>query len=297
MNISMEKNTSIVEYMSESGVKENIQKALGDRTMQFVTSVTSLVNANETLLSCDKKSIMLACLTAASLDLPINQNLGFAYIIPYKNKSGVMVAQFQMGYKGFIQLAQRSGQFKTINVSDVRQGEITFMDRLTGEIAFDWIETDRNKLPVVGYVAYMELNSGFKKSLFMTVDELKQHGLRFSQSMKKGYGLWKDDFDAMASKTVLKLLLAKYAPLTIEMQKAQLADQSVVVDEDTYEYVDNTPELASDVAKQKEKARIIKHIKDSETIADLEKCEDFLTDEELKSLYSIKLQQLEREPQ
>jgi len=240
-------------------------------------------------MECDPKSILKSAMTAASLNLPINPNLGFAYMIPFKNKEGVMLAQLQLGYKAFIQLAQRSGQFKTINVSDVRQGELTHIDRLTGEYVFEWIE-DRLKLPIIGYVGYMELTNGFSKSLYMTAQELKSHGMKFSQTMKKGYGLWVDDFDSMASKTVIKLLLSKYAPLTIDMQKATLADQAVVVEDGEYEYVDNKPELPAEVAKEKEYQKISKHIAESKTEADLSMCEEFCTTDALKKEYADKLQ-------
>jgi len=280
---------SIVEYMAEPQVRENIVKTLGaNKTNSFIANVASLASGNEALMNCDKKSLMLACLTATTLDLPINQNLGFAYIIAYKDK-----AQFQMGYKGFIQLAQRSGKFKTINVTDVKEGEIKSLDRLTGDIAFEWAE-DRLKLQTVGYVAYMELLNGFKKSLYMTVKELEGHGNKYSQTAKRGFGLWKDDFDAMASKTVIKLLLARYAPMTVDIQKAQLADQAVIVDEDQYEYVDNKPILAGEIAQGKEVAKIIKHIEDSKTIEELQMCEEFLTTPELQDKFNEKLKEFKQ---
>jgi len=280
------KDISLKKYVNDPKVKERIQELLEDKTNQFVISLLSLINVNEALAKCDPKSVLNAAMTAAALDLPINQNLGFAYMIPYKG-----VAQLQLGYKAFIQLAQRSGQVKTINVSDVREGEITHDDRLTGEIIFEWLTENRLKTPVVGYVAYLELNNGFRKSLYMTVEELKAHGLRFSQTMKKGYGLWKEDFESMAKKTVIKLLLSKYAPLNTAMQTAVLADQSVVHEEGQYEYVDNTPELAEDVAKDKERARLIKHIKDSKTISELRECEEFC-DEDTIIIYNKKLEEL-----
>ena len=282
----METKITIKQYIQSPDVKTRIKELLKEREPQFVISLLSAVNSNPTLANCSPQSIMNAAMTAASMDLPINQNLGFAYIIPYKG-----LAQFQMGYKGFIQLAQRSGQFKTINVSDVRKGEIKKINRLSGEIVFEWIE-DRLKLPVVGYVGYMELTNGFKKTLYMTVEELKAHGLRFSQTMKKGFGLWTSDFDAMASKTVIKLLLAKYAPLTVDMQTAQLADQSIIKGEGNFEYVDNVPELPEAVAKDKEKERLIKHIKDSKTVKELEECKEFIIEEEVKKLYDEKLAKL-----
>jgi len=278
---------TVKQYVSSPSVKSRIEELLKDRASQFIVSLLSTVNASDALLSCEPKSVLNAAMTAASLDLPINQNLGFAYMIPYKG-----VAQLQLGYKAFIQLAQRSGQVKTINASDVREGEITHNDRLTGDIKFEWLAENRLKAPVIGYVAYLELNNGFRKSLYMTVEELKAHGLRFSQTMKKGYGLWSTDFEAMASKTVVKLLLAKYAPLNTSMQTAILADQSVVREEGQFEYVDNRPELAEDVAKDKERARLIKHIEASEDVAVLEAYEEYCTTDELKNIYDVRLKEL-----
>jgi len=235
-------NTSIVEYMNEESVKQNLKKTLGNKTGQFIATVASLYNSIDKLQECDKRNVMLACLTATSLDLPVNPNLGFAYIIPYRDKVKGMVAQFQIGFKGFIQLAQRSGQFKTINVTDVREGEIESMDRMTGKMSFSWIEEGREKAKTIGYVGYMELINGFSKTLYLTTAELKAHGVKYSQAMKKGFGLWVDEFDSMAKKTIIKLLLSKYAPLTVEMQKAQLADQSIIKGEDDYQYIDNEVE-------------------------------------------------------
>jgi recombination protein RecT len=279
---------SITEFLATPAVQDNIKTVLGDRKEQFVTSVVSLVNNNDKLQEVDRKSLFSACLIAASLDLPINQNLGFAYIIPYKQKDGTQVAQFQMGYKGFIQLAMRSGQFKTINVTDVRDGEIVGHNRLTGSIQFDWKQDDRDTAPIVGYVAYMELINGFSKSLYMTKKELNQHGLKYSQTMKKGYGLWKDEFDVMAKKTVLKLLLSKYAPMTTEMEKAQLADQSVIQDGD-FKYIDNQPIDANAIGREKEQARVMQHILESDTIDELEKVKEHLDGDTLVEAYNKKL--------
>lgn len=241
----MTNNKSITTYLNEDSVKQSIENALGQRTQQFITTVSSLVSKDEKLQACDKKSLMSACLTASSLDLPINQNLGFAYIIPYyDSKTKKTYAQFQMGYKGFIQLAQRSGQFVRINATDVREGELKHQDMLTGDYVFEWLQEDREKAKVVGYVAYMQLTNGFSKTLYMSNKELEKHGLKYSATYKRGFGLWKTDFNAMAQKTVLKMLLSKYAPLTTDMQKAQVYDQAVVVNEDEVKYIDNQrPEL------------------------------------------------------
>lgn len=286
-------NTSIVEYIQTEEAQAHIKSVLGTKKDQFVTSVASIVNSNPKLKEADRKSLFSACLVSASLDLPVNQNLGFAYIIPYQDKKLGLVAQFQIGYKGFIQLAMRSGQFKTINVTDVRQSEIVDNNRLSGEITFDWISEDRDKLPVIGYVGYFKLTNGFEKTLYMTVDELNKHGHKYSKSMQKGYGLWKDEFDAMARKTVIKLLLSKYAPMSTEMAKAVEADQSTL-NGDKPEYPDNKPLLPEEIANDKERERVIRHIENSKTIEELEQCIDAVPDDEVKDMYESKLSLLNK---
>lgn len=299
----MEKEKSIVNYMTNEVVKKNIAETLGQKAPQFIASVASLVNSSNSLAECDRQSILSACLVAASLDLPINQNLGFAYIIAYNTKfkscdqegkeitTWVKKAQFQMGYKGFIQLAQRSGQFKTINVTDVKESELGNIDKLTGELTFNWVtdEKERDKLTTVGYVGYFKLINGFEKALYMTVEDLRKHGVRYSKSYKDG--LWQTDFDAMASKTVIKLLLSKYAPMTTEMQKAQLADQAVI-DNDNYEYIDNKRVTPEEYAQDKERNRIINHIDNAKNIEELKMCEGYIDEEELQEKYKVKEKEL-----
>lgn len=222
-------NLSIAQYVRQDAVSTRLNDLLGKRAPQFVTSLVAAANANKALNGCKAESVISAALIAASMDLPINQNLGFAYLIPYKNKDGE-VCQFQMGYKGFIQLAQRSGFYKTINASEVKDGEIIKFDRLSGEIDFQWIEnqTEREKVPTIGYVAYFRLLNGFEKSFYMTAEELNAHAKKYSKNFAKyGSGLWSDDFDAMAKKTVLKLLISKFGPLNTQLQKAIAEDQTV----------------------------------------------------------------------
>lgn len=228
-------NLSIAQYVRQDAVTQRLNELLGKRAPQFVTSLVSAVNANQLLANCKPESVLTAALTAASLDLPINQNLGFAYLIPYKNKTGE-VCQFQMGYKGFIQLAQRSGYYKTINATDVREGEMTGFDRLSGELSFEWLEgAERSKAKVVGYVAYFQLLNGFEKSLFMTTEELEKHAQKYSKSYARNKsGLWADNFDSMAKKTVLKLLISKFGPLNTQLEDAIQKDQTA-----DDEYVDN----------------------------------------------------------
>lgn len=217
--------------------EEFIKKAqdmLGGGTQQFMSSILSLVNSDNQLSQCNSYELYNCCLMAAALRLPFNKDLGQAWIIAYAGKP-----QLQIGWKGFVQLAQRSGQFRTINCTDVKVGEIKNIDRLSGEIEFEWIQDDaeRIKSETVGYVAYFELLNGFRKTLYMTKAELEAHAKKYSQTYKKGYGVWKDNFDAMARKTVIKLILNRFAPLSVDMQKAIELDQS----DGNGNYVDNKP--------------------------------------------------------
>lgn len=198
------------------------QDILKDGTPQFMASVLTLANSNKLLGECDPIKLYNCCLMAAALKLPFNQNLGQAYIVPFKGEP-----QLQIGWKGFIQLAQRSGQFKRINCSDVREGEIVKRDRLTGEIEFEWLDdAEREKKPVIGYVAYFELLNGYQQTLYMSKAEVEAHAKKYSQTYKQGFGVWKDNFDAMARKTLIKRILNQFAPLSVDMAKAMEYDQA-----------------------------------------------------------------------
>jgi len=239
-------------FFHRDDVKSKFNELMGNRSAQFITSVLSVVNNNNYLKNASPESVFSSALMAATLDLPVNPNLGFAYIIPYGQQ-----AQFQVGYKGLIQLALRSGQFKTISVTPVYEGQIKQQNPLTG-FEFDWSNKQSDK--VVGYASYFSLINGFEKTMYMTVDEIQAHGKRFSKTY--GNGVWKTDFDAMAQKTCLKLLLSKYAPLSIEMQKAVIADQSIIRDAETMdvEYIDAGQDVseAKALASQNASARIEK---------------------------------------
>lgn len=266
-------------------IKKRLEEILGQRASTFATSVLQIVKSNDKLAQCEPNSILGSAMTAATLNLPLNNNIGFAYIIPYneKQKNGTFLqkAQFQIGYKGFIQLAMRSGQFKTINVTDVKEGEISFFDRMTGDIDFQWLQDtkERAKRKNAGYVAYFKLLNGFEKMMFMTIDELNVHAKKFSKTFKGGFGLWKDDFDSMARKTVLKLLLSKYAPLSVDMQRAQVSDQASfesIEELDNPTYVDNKPDKVDPDSE-----RIAEFINNVETQDELDFIKGQATEEHL----------------
>lgn len=265
------KLSDIKTWLDNDTVKRKFVEVLDKGANGFVASLLSLVSATPQLKEADPKTVLSAAMTAATLKLPINPNLGLAYIVPYKNK-GVMQAQFQMGWKGFVQLAERSGQYRTINTSPVCEGQIEDIDFITGEI----IRGKKSSNTIIGYVAYMELVNGFKKILFMTKDEIELHAMKFSKSYQydkrsgRSSSVWSSNFDAMAQKTVLKLLISKYGIMSIDMQSdgmstALASDQAVVhkVGED-FEYVDNdgTPAepievIASNVVEEEPETEII----------------------------------------
>lgn len=222
------------DFFQREDVVQKFQELLGKRASSFLTSVLSVVSQNSSLANADPKTVYMAALTSATLDLPINQNLGFAYIVPYNGQ-----AQFQMGYKGFIQLALRSWQFLTISATPVYEGQLIEENPLTGYV-FD--RKAKKSDIVIGYASYFKLLNWFEKTLYMTKTEIEKHANNYSAQFKKSQsGLWKDKFDEMATKTVIKLLLSKFAPLSVEMQKAVIADQGVLQDEnfDSVEYPDN----------------------------------------------------------
>ena len=233
------KPVTLANLLSGDKVKQRFNEILGKKAPGFISSVLSVANNNALLKKAKPQSVLNAAVIAATLDLPINQNLGFAYIVPYKDE-----AQFQLGFKGLVQLAMRSGQYKTINVNEVYEGEIKVVNRFIGEYEF----SERTSDKIVGYMAYFKLVNGFEKYLYMSKEDCEKHGKKYSQTFKRGGGLWSTDFDAMAKKTVLKMLLSKFGILSIEMQRAQVFDQAVVrndltevedIDSAEIAYVDN----------------------------------------------------------
>ena len=236
---------SIKAYVSDAKIRQKFEEVLGKKTQGFLASVMQVANQPQ-LKNAVPATVINAAMMAATLDLPINNNLGFAYIVPYKRKfkgqngqwQESNEAQFQMGYKGFIQLAQRSGQFGRIAATPVYQGQLVSANPLLG-YEFDWAIPNQGE--AIGYVAFFKLLNGFTAELYMSTADIKKHAGKYSQSFKYGSGVWKDNFEAMALKTVTKLLLSKQAPLSIEMQTAQLADQAIVRDVETndFDYIDH----------------------------------------------------------
>lgn len=223
-NIVAQKEAKTLKGMLEMpAYKNKFNEMLGKKAAGFMSSIIAVTNNNNYLMKADPATVIGAAAQAAMLDLPINQSLGFAYIVPYKG-----AAQFQLGYKGYIQLAQRSGQYVDIGAKTVFEGELEYENRLLDKFKFG----DRTGDKVIGYLAYFRLTNGFEKMLFMTLDEMQAHAKKYSQNYKGGTEKWGlADFNVMAEKTVLKRLLSKYGPLSIEsiqMSQALSNDGGVI---------------------------------------------------------------------
>jgi len=225
------KNPTVAQYLGSVDIKRYIEGVLKERAGQFVTSLVSMSKLTPALSGCDPETLMYCGLKAASLNLPLDNNLGFAYAVPYKNNKTeppTIEAQFQIGYKGFIQLGQRTGQYKSMNVINIHQGELLSWDPFTEELELEIISDQeaRSCLPVVGYAAVFILTNGFKKVSYWPVARVDAHARRFSKAFHNGP--WKTDFHAMARKTVLKDMLTHWGPASTEISEAAKFDQSVV---------------------------------------------------------------------
>lgn len=230
--------TALVNSMLDrDGIRRRFDELLGKRAPQFISSIVSMVNADKNMQQAFYESpmtVIQSALKAATFDLPIDQNLGYAYIVPFKNYkkdlgAKKMEATFILGWKGMHQLALRTGAYKTINVVDVREGELKRYDRLTEEVTIDFIEDEdeREAAPVIGYVGYYRLVNGAEKTIYMSVKAIEAHEKKFRKGEYQGKG-WRDDWDAMARKTVYRILIGKWGVMSIDYQTRdegkQLAD-------------------------------------------------------------------------
>lgn len=239
-------------------LRGRFNELLGNRSAQFVSSLVSMVNASPELQQAFYEApmtVIQAGLKAAAFDLPIDQNLGYAYIVPFKNSkkdgAGNWVskheATFILGWKGMHQLALRTGAYKTINVVDIRDGELKSYNRLTEEADIDFIEDDdvRESKPIIGYLGYYRLVNGAEKTIYMTIKQIENHEKKFRKGQFMGKG-WRDDFDAMARKTVYRKLIGKWGVMSIQYQSAQ--EGATLAQQMQDEYIDNAPAMVIDSA-------------------------------------------------
>lgn len=201
------------QVMASPSVQEQFKNALSENSNLFVASLIDLYASDTYLQQCDPAQVVMEALKAATLKLPINKSLGFAYIVPYK-KQGRQIPQFQLGYRGMIQLAQRSGIYRYINAGPVFEGEYRGFNKLTGDLDLTGAKTSD---VVVGYFAYMETVNGFKKCVFCTREDMEKHARKYSKAFGRDGSPWQTEFDAMAEKTMLRRLLGKYGLLSIDM--------------------------------------------------------------------------------
>ncbi|MFR2787439.1 MAG: recombinase RecT [Clostridia bacterium] len=230
--------------------KNLINQTLGDkeRATRFIASISSAVATNQALQECDAGTILSGALLGESLNLSPSPQLGQYYLVPFNDsKKGYKVAQFQLGYKGYIQLAIRSGQYKKLNVLAIKKGELIKYDPLNEEIEVNLIEDEeeRENAETVGYYAMFEYTNGFRKSMYWSKSKMEKHALKYSNGYKakKGYTYWEKDFDGMAYKTMLRQLISKWGIMSIDMQQAVEKDMTAINTDGTYEYVDNDEDV------------------------------------------------------
>lgn len=251
-------------FLATDAMKKKINEMVGgEKGQQFVTSIISAVSTNPQLAECENSSIVSAALLGQALNLSPSPQLGQYYMVPFNDsKRGCKVAQFQIGYKGYIQLAIRSGQYKKLNVLAIKEGELKKYDPLNEEIEVELMdnEEEREKAETIGYYAMFEYLNGFRKTLYWSKQKMEAHALKYSMGYraKKGYTFWEKDFDGMAYKTMLRQLISKWGIMSVDltMQKALESDMAVINDNGTYDYIDNA-DIEQPIEVQNEEQPIV----------------------------------------
>ena len=231
-------------YLTADAVKNQINQVVGGKDGQrFISAIVSAVNTNPALQECTNQSILSGALLGESLKLSPSPQLGQYYLVPFNDKNKGKVAQFQLGYKGYIQLAIRSGQYKKLNVLAIKEGELIRFDPLNEEIEVRLIEDEeeREQANTIGYYAMFEYTNGFRKAIYWSKRKMEAHALKYSKGYqaKKGYTFWEKDFDGMAYKTMLRQLISKWGIMSIDMASAIDSDMAVINEDGTKDYVDN----------------------------------------------------------
>lgn len=237
-SLQKQKEKSFPAFIKSDGVMRGLLKTLGSETKksEFVSSVISAVQTNPQLQNCDFNSIINGALLGQSLKLAHSPQLGQYYLVPFGGK-----AQFICGYKGYIQLAERSGEYRRMNVVAVKKGELVKYDPFNEEIETNPITDplERENAETIGYYAYFELTNGFKKTMYWSKEKMEHHGKTYSKSFNSESSYWQKDFDGMAFKTMLRQLISKWGPMSVDMQKAYQHDMAAIRNDGTAEYVDN----------------------------------------------------------
>ncbi len=256
-----EQRYSLTAYLNKDTIKNQINQVVGGKNgTRFIASVVSAVQNNQELQKCTNASILSAALLGESLQLSPSPQLGQYYMVPFNNnKTKEKEAQFQLGYKGYIQLALRSGQYKKLNVLAIKEGELLSYDPLNEEIEVSLIEdeVERENSETIGYYAMFEYLNGFRKTLYWSKAKMEAHALRYSKgyAKKSGYTFWEKDFDAMAYKTMLRQLISKWGIMSIEMMNALDSDMAVIREDGTRDYVDNNEMIIDAKTQQAEETK------------------------------------------
>lgn len=243
-----QQKTGLTAYLTNDAVKNQINNVVGGKNGdRFIASIVSAVQVNSDLQECTNPSILSAALLGESLKLSPSPQLGQYYMVPFRNnKKGCKEAQFQLGYKGYIQLAIRSGQYKKLNVLAIKDGELVRFDPLNEEIEVNLIDDEevREEAKTIGYYAMFEYTNGFRKAMYWSKKKMEAHALKYSKwyAAKKGYAFWEKDFDGMAYKTMLRQLISKWGIMSIDMQNAMESDMAVIHEDGTKDYVDTVSE-------------------------------------------------------
>ncbi|MFR1612948.1 MAG: recombinase RecT [Lachnospiraceae bacterium] len=278
--------TSLTAYLTNDAVKNQINKVVGGKNgTRFVSSIVSAVQTTPALQECTNNSILNAALLGEALGLSPSPQLGQFYMVPFKNnKKNCKEAQFQLGYKGYIQLAIRSGYYKKLNVLPIKEGELIRYDPLNEELEVDLIEDDilREEAETIGYYAMFEYENGFRKTLYWSKKKMQAHADKYSSAyslkiagdiaqgkipekdMWKYSSFWYKDFDAMAMKTMLRQLISKWGIMSIDMQNAFDKDMAVIHEDGTAEYVDNSENSTEDVVADQELNEVESAVPDAE---------------------------------
>lgn len=240
-------------YMTSTGVKNRVNSIIGDEKTgsRFISSIISAVSTNPSLAECDNASIVSGALLGEALKLSPSPQLGNFYLVPFNDKERGKVATFQLGWKGYYQLALRSGQYKKLNVIEIKEGELISWNPLEEEFKAQIIEDDeiRQKLPTIGYYAFYENTQGFRKCIYWSKEKMEAHALQYSQGYKSdkknktSYTFWSKNFDEMAKKTMLRQLISKYGIMSIDLQTAYESDMAVINEDGSKDYVDNKDEV------------------------------------------------------
>lgn len=241
------KKTGLTAYLTQDAVKTQINNIIGGKDgSRFISSIVSAVSTNPALQECTNNSIVSGALLGESLKLSPSPQLGHYYLVPFNNRQqGTKEAQFQLGYKGYIQLAIRSGQYKKLNVMAIKAGELIAFNPLDEEIEINLIKdfNERETAETIGYYAFFELTNGFRKAIYWSKEQMEAHATKYSMGYKahKGYTFWEKNFDGMAYKTMLRQLISKWGIMSIDMMKAFDGDMAVM-DGESPNYVDNQPD-------------------------------------------------------